>query len=134
MARRCGREGGQSLFCSARRDLRREGETEGCFLLLNHKGEPVISSPNSLAREPVDVDGVLEEVYPAIQGGAYTVEVESITEKLYEGMDVLAKGVDGFFQGVLTSRDTLLSSLRFDNKTVNDRGSVGRNMDQQVFN
>ncbi|KAJ1429562.1 Protein BYPASS-related [Sesbania bispinosa] len=96
----------------------------------------------SVLNELEVVDGVVKEIYPAIQGGADTVEAESIlktveelgkaAEKLSEGMDVLAKGVDGFFQGVLTSRDTLLSSMRF-GKTVNDRG-VGRNMDQQVVN
>lgn len=89
------------------------------------------------------VDAVVKELYPTIQGGVNTedkVEQEShlktveelgvAAEKLSQGMDLLAKGVDGFFQAVLTSRDTLLSSLRF-GKTVNDR-VVGRNIDQQV--
>lgn len=89
------------------------------------------------------VDAVVKELRPTIQGGVDTedkVEKELLlktveelgmaAEKLSLGMDLLAKGVDGFFQAVLASRDTLLSSLRFD-KTVNDR-VLGRNIDQQL--
>ncbi|KAG5042952.1 hypothetical protein JHK87_006867 [Glycine soja] len=46
-------------------------------------------------------------------------ELRASAEKLSQGIDLLAKGVDEFFQAVMTSRDTLLSSVRFD-KTVND--------------
>ncbi|KAK2353700.1 BPS1 protein [Trifolium repens] len=97
----------------------------------------------SVLNELEAVDAIVKELYPTIQGGENTEdkveqeshlktveELGSAAEKLSQGMDLLAKGVDGFFQAVLTSRDTLLSSLRFD-KTVNDR-VVGRNMDQQV--
>jgi len=97
----------------------------------------------SVLNEMEAVDAIVKELYPIIQGGVNTegkVEQEShlktveelgaAAEKLSQGMDLLAKGVDGFFQAVLTSRDTLLSSLRFD-KTVNDR-VVGRNIGQQV--
>ncbi|KHN36438.1 Protein BPS1, chloroplastic [Glycine soja] len=75
-----------------------------------------------------------------IRDGVDTVEIEWLLktveelragiEKLSQGNDLLAKGVDGFFEAVMTSRDTLLSSVRFD-KTVNDR-SPGRNRDMQL--
>ncbi|KAG5003667.1 hypothetical protein JHK86_027806 [Glycine max] len=62
--------------------------------------------------------------------GVDTVEIEWLlktfeelragAEKLSQVNDLLAKVVDGFFEAVMTSRDTLLSSVRFD-KTVNDR-------------
>ncbi|KAG4915124.1 hypothetical protein JHK87_052681 [Glycine soja] len=74
------------------------------------------------------------------KAGVDTVEIEWLlktveelcagAEKLSQGNDLLAKGVDGFFEAVMTSRDTLLSSVRFD-KTVNDR-SPGRNRDMQL--
>lgn len=98
----------------------------------------------SVLNELEAVETVVQELYPSIQGGVNTegkVEQEShlktveelgaAAEELTQGMDLLAKGVDGFFQAVLTSRDTLLSSLRFD-KTVNDRVVGGRNIGQQV--
>ncbi|XP_027334761.1 protein BPS1, chloroplastic-like [Abrus precatorius] len=85
------------------------------------------------------VDTSVKELYPTIQGGVDNVEKESLVkiveelsraaEKLSQGIDLLAKGVDGFFQAVLTSRDTLLTSVRFD-KSVNDR-VPGRNIGQQ---
>ncbi|KAG5059677.1 hypothetical protein JHK87_000706 [Glycine soja] len=57
-------------------------------------------------------------------------ELRAGVEKLSQGNDLLAKGVDGLFEAVMTSRDTLLSFVRFD-KNVNDR-SPGRNRDMQV--
>ncbi|KAL2990479.1 hypothetical protein AAZX31_11G204500 [Glycine max] len=86
------------------------------------------------------VDASVKILYPTIQAGVDTVETDWLVktieelragaEKLSQGIDLLAKGVYGFFQAVITSRDTLLSSVRFD-KTVNDR-SPGRNRDMQV--
>ncbi|KHN40115.1 Protein BPS1, chloroplastic [Glycine soja] len=38
-------------------------------------------------------------------------ELRASAEKLSQGIDLLAKGVDEFFQAVMTSRDTLLSSV-----------------------
>ncbi|KAG4995047.1 hypothetical protein JHK84_032014 [Glycine max] len=85
------------------------------------------------------VDASVKILYPTIQAGVDTVETDWLVktieelragaEKLSQGIDLLAKGVYGFFQAVITSRDTLLSSVRFD-KTVNDR-SPGRNRDMQ---
>ncbi|KAG5133778.1 hypothetical protein JHK82_024966 [Glycine max] len=86
------------------------------------------------------VDASVNILYPTIQAGVDTVEIEWLlktveelragAEKLSQGNDLLAKGVDGFFEAVMTSRDTLLSSVRFD-KTVNDL-SPGRNRDMQL--
>ncbi|KAG5040272.1 hypothetical protein JHK82_012397 [Glycine max] len=86
------------------------------------------------------VDASVKILYPTIQAGVDTVEIEWLlktieelragAEKLSQGNDLLAKGVDGFFEAVMTSRDTLLSSVRFD-KTVNDR-SPGRSRDMQL--
>ncbi|XP_061372244.1 protein BPS1, chloroplastic-like [Gastrolobium bilobum] len=86
------------------------------------------------------VDAFVKELYPTIQGGVDTVDTELLrktveelgraAEKLSQGLDDLAKGVDGFFQAVLTSRDALLSSVRF-NITVND-GVPGFHIDQKV--
>ncbi|KHN28429.1 Protein BPS1, chloroplastic [Glycine soja] len=56
-------------------------------------------------------------------------ELRAGVEKLSQGNDLLAKGVDGLFEAAMTSRDTLLSFVRFD-KIVNDR-SPGRNRDMQ---
>ncbi|KAK7292719.1 hypothetical protein RJT34_15571 [Clitoria ternatea] len=86
------------------------------------------------------VDTFVKELYPAIRGGVETTEMElpvkktveelgAAAEKLSQGIDLLVKGVDGFFQAVLTSRHALLTPVRFD-KPVNDR--PGRNVTQQV--
>ncbi|KAG5003604.1 hypothetical protein JHK82_027616 [Glycine max] len=86
------------------------------------------------------VDASVKILYPTIQTGVDTIEIEWLlktveelragAEKLSQGNNLLAKGVDGFFEAVMTSRDTLLSSVRFD-KIVNDR-SLGRNRDMQL--
>ena len=86
------------------------------------------------------VDASVKILYPTIQAGVDIVEIEWLVktveelragaEKLSQGNDLLAKGIDGFFEVVMTSGDTLLRSVRID-KTVNDR-SPGRNRDMQV--
>ncbi|XP_059455945.1 protein BPS1, chloroplastic-like [Corylus avellana] len=69
------------------------------------------------------VDTSVKKLYPMIQEGVDLVEVEEAfqnsvsdlgrgTEKLMQGLDLLSKEVDGFFQIVLTGRDTLLGNLR----------------------
>ncbi|XP_058754642.1 protein BPS1, chloroplastic-like [Vicia villosa] len=69
------------------------------------------------------VDLSVRELYPIIQGGVvHTIETESHTktveklgretENFSEGLDLLAKEVDGFFQVVLSGRDALLANLR----------------------
>lgn len=111
--------------------------------LVNEEIRVRFSSGNfSVMSELETVDAVVKELYPTIQGGGGdAMETESLlktveelggaTEKLSQGMDLLSKEVDGFFQAVLTSRDTLLSAMRFDDKNVNDR-VVGRNIVKQV--
>ncbi|KHN11879.1 Protein BPS1, chloroplastic [Glycine soja] len=47
-------------------------------------------------------------------------ELRAGAEKLSQGIDLLAKGVYGFFQAVITSRDTLLSSVSTASALGND--------------
>ncbi|KAF5451650.1 hypothetical protein F2P56_026740 [Juglans regia] len=68
------------------------------------------------------VDSSVKKLYPMIQDGVDPVEVEAFqnsvsdlgrrAEKLSQGLDLLTKEVDSFFQLVLTGRDALLSNLR----------------------
>lgn len=68
------------------------------------------------------VDVCVKKLYPMIQNGVESVEVEVFkesisslggeTEKLSKGLDLLTKEVDGFFKIVLNSRDALLCNLR----------------------
>ncbi|XP_057435701.1 protein BPS1, chloroplastic-like [Lotus japonicus] len=89
------------------------------------------------------VDSSVKELYPTIQGvDVDTIESESLvkivekfgreTEKLSQGLDLLAKEVDGFFQVVLSGRDALLSNLR-SGATFND-SILGGNRDAQAVN
>ena len=94
----------------------------------------------SVLNELDAVDASVKELYPTIQGSVDTMKTDSLLKnvdelgsasgKLSQGLDLLAKEVDGFFQVVLTSRDALLSNLRPD-RIVNDR-VPGRKVDQQV--
>ncbi|KAE9595472.1 hypothetical protein Lalb_Chr17g0339161 [Lupinus albus] len=66
------------------------------------------------------IDAIVKELNPSIKCGAETIVTESLLEtveelgkaekKLSQGLDLLAKGVDGFFKVVLISRDDLLSA------------------------
>ncbi|KAG7990467.1 hypothetical protein I3843_02G026200 [Carya illinoinensis] len=68
------------------------------------------------------VDTSVKKLYPMIQDGVNPVEEEAFqnsvsdlgrrAEKLSQGLDLLTKEVDSFFQLVLTGRDALLSNLR----------------------
>ncbi|XP_041000229.1 protein BPS1, chloroplastic-like [Juglans microcarpa x Juglans regia] len=68
------------------------------------------------------VDTSVKKLYPMIQDGVDLVEVEVFqnsvsdlgrrADKLSQGLDLLTKEVDSFFQLVLTGRDALLSNLR----------------------
>ena len=88
------------------------------------------------------VDSSVKELYPIIQGVSDAIETESLakivgelsraTEKLSQGLDLLTKEVDSFFQVVLTGRDTLLSSLR-SGATFIDSIQAG-NRDAQIVN
>ncbi|CAK7348835.1 unnamed protein product [Dovyalis caffra] len=69
-----------------------------------------------------EVDTVVNNLYPLIQDGTGPIEVEAFrssfsdlgmrAEKLYQGLDFLAKEVDGFFKIILSGRDALLCNLR----------------------
>ncbi|MED6172870.1 hypothetical protein PIB30_053956 [Stylosanthes scabra] len=91
----------------------------------------------TVLKELEAVDSAFKELYPIIPDVADPIGTEldlktveqlgRATEKLSEGLDLLAKGVDGFFQVVLTGRDALLSNLR-SGGTVYDhvsRGNIG---------
>ncbi|XP_045795123.1 protein BPS1, chloroplastic-like [Trifolium pratense] len=68
------------------------------------------------------VDSSVRELYPIIQGVVETIDTKShaktveklgrATENFSQGLDLLVKEVDGFFQVVLSGRDALLSNLR----------------------
>ncbi|KAL2330246.1 hypothetical protein Fmac_017827 [Flemingia macrophylla] len=88
------------------------------------------------------VNSSVKELYPIIQGVADTIKTESLveivgelgraTEKLSQGLDLLTKEVDSFFQVVMTGRDALLSNLR-PGATVID-SIIGGNKDAQAVN
>ncbi|KAK4379284.1 hypothetical protein RND71_001146 [Anisodus tanguticus] len=70
--------------------------------------------------EAVDVS--VKKIYPVIQDGIDPINLEQLelltsdltkkTEKLSEGLDLLANEADKFFQILLTGRDALLCNLR----------------------
>ncbi|XP_057730045.1 protein BPS1, chloroplastic-like [Arachis stenosperma] len=86
----------------------------------------------TVLKELEAVDSAIKELYPIILDVVEPIETEldlktveqlgRATEKLSEGLDLLAKGVNGFFQVVLSGRDALLSNLR-SGGIVYDRGS-----------
>ncbi|KAL4392492.1 hypothetical protein AHAS_Ahas03G0350500 [Arachis hypogaea] len=96
----------------------------------------------TVLKELEAVDSAVKELYPIILDVVEPIEIEldlktyeqlgRATEKLSEGLDLLAKGVDGFFQVVLSGHDALLSNLR-SGGTVYDRGSGG-NIGVQAVN
>ncbi|MCI28639.1 protein BPS1 chloroplastic-like [Trifolium medium] len=88
------------------------------------------------------VDSSVRELYPFVQGVVETIETEShaktveklgrATENFSQGLDLLVKEVDGFFQVVLSGRDALLSNLR---SAVTVNGDIlGSNGDAQAVN
>lgn len=92
-------------------------------------------------KELEEVNAFVKKLYPIIQGELDTVETEALqktveetgkaAEKLSQGLDHLAKEVDGFFRVVLSGRDALLSSLR-SGATFYDSISGGKMDDQGV--
>jgi hypothetical protein len=85
----------------------------------------------TVLKEREAVDTGVNKLYPIVQDGVDPVEAEVLqdstsdlgksAEKLSQGLDLLAKEVDRFFQIVLTGRDALLGNLR-----------VGGNISDQV--
>jgi hypothetical protein len=92
-------------------------------------GEIRNSSGFTVLKELEAVSTSANKLYPMMQDGVDPVEVEAFqnsvsdlgkgAEKLLQGLDLLTKEVDGFFQIVLTGRDALLGNLR-SNGTVSD--------------
>ncbi|KAK7273013.1 hypothetical protein RIF29_14059 [Crotalaria pallida] len=88
------------------------------------------------------VDTSVKELHPIIKGVVDIFEAESLTEsvkdlarateKLSQGLDLLAKEVDGFFQVVLSGRDSLLSYLRSDGTVIDC--NMGNDIEAQVVN
>ncbi|ESW11791.1 hypothetical protein PHAVU_008G059500 [Phaseolus vulgaris] len=91
----------------------------------------------TVMNELESVDSSVKELYPIIQGVVDPVKMEShtkiveelgkSTEKLSQGLDLLAKEVDSFFQVVLAGRDALLSSLRSGATVIHSNMGVNRN-------
>lgn len=75
------------------------------------------------------VDVGVKKLYHIVQDGADAVESEMLqdmtlylgksAEKLSQGLELLAKEVDGFFQIVLTKRDVLFGNLTVGNYISN---------------
>ncbi|KAI5428601.1 protein BPS1, chloroplastic [Lathyrus oleraceus] len=96
----------------------------------------------TVSNELEAVDFSVRELYPIIQGVVHTIETEShaktveklgrATENFSEGLDLLAKEVDGFFQVVLSGRDALLANLR--SVTLGNDHILGGKSDAQVVN
>lgn len=78
--------------------------------------------------EAVDTD--VKKLYPIVQEGEDAVEAQALqsltsdlgksAEKLSQGLDLLAKEVDRFFQIVLIGRDALLGNLRIGGNVSHD--------------
>ena len=76
----------------------------------------------AVLKELEAIDTIMKRLYPMIQNGVdpfedgtYQTSVSDLgksAEKLSEGLDLLTKEVDGFFQVVLSGRDALLGNLR----------------------
>ncbi|KAI5647207.1 hypothetical protein M9H77_33212 [Catharanthus roseus] len=77
------------------------------------------SGKATVLKELEAVEVSVKKIYPIVQEGENTERLENLTtdlgknaDNLSNGLDVLAKEVDGFFQIVLTGRDALLGNLR----------------------
>lgn len=96
---------------------------------INGEIRHIFSSGFTVLKELEAVDTSTKKLYPMMQDGLDLVEGEAFqnsvsdlrkgAEKLLQGLDLLTKEVDGFFQIVLTGRDALLGHLRL-NGTASD--------------
>jgi hypothetical protein len=76
----------------------------------------------AVLKELEAVDTGVKKLYPIVPDGVEPVEaevfqkstsdLETSAEKFSQGLDLLAKAVDSFFQVLLTGRDALLCNLR----------------------
>ncbi|KAJ8748962.1 hypothetical protein K2173_013400 [Erythroxylum novogranatense] len=93
-----------------------------------------------MLKELDSVDAEVKKLYPMVQDGIESTEEEAfknsisdlrrVSEELSQGLDFLAKEVDGFFKIVLTGRDALLCKLR-DSANVTDP-ILGCNVEKQA--
>ncbi|GFP97315.1 protein bps1 chloroplastic [Phtheirospermum japonicum] len=78
----------------------------------------------TVLKELEDVYVIVKELYPIVQDGVrdaaeaemfgkIVLDLEKTDEKLYEGLNLVGKEVDGFFKVILSGRDALLCNLRF---------------------
>lgn len=85
----------------------------------------------TVLKEIEAVDSSIQKLTPVFEGGADSTTAEALknpimelgksVDQLSEGLDLLKKQVDGFFQIVLSGRDALMSKLR-----------VGSNVSEQT--
>ena len=84
--------------------------------------EMLSSGRSTILKELEAVDASVEKLYPMVQDGVDSVEVEAFkecvmelgtqAEKLSQGLDQLLEEVDSFFKMTLSGRDVLLCNLR----------------------
>ncbi|XP_024190166.1 protein BPS1, chloroplastic-like [Rosa chinensis] len=94
----------------------------------------------TVLKELEAVDGIVKHLYPMIQDDVALAEEEAFknstsdlerkAQNLSQGLDLLTKEVDGFFQILLTGREALLSKLR-SGGAVSDQMMMG-NVEGQV--
>uniref|UniRef100_A0A5B7BZ02 Protein BPS1 n=2 Tax=Davidia involucrata TaxID=16924 RepID=A0A5B7BZ02_DAVIN len=109
---------------------------------VNGEIRDIFSSGSVTALKELEaVDTSVKKLYPMIQDGVGPVEAEAFqssildlgkkADKLSQGLDLLAKEVDGFFQIVLTGRDALLCNLRVGGN-VSDPMRENNNVEQRA--
>lgn len=94
------------------------------------------SGRTTILKELEAVDADVKKLYPIVLEGDIAVEAEALksstsdlgksAENLSQGLDLLAKDVDRFFQIVLMGRDALLGNLRIGGNASNGvrRGNI----------
>ncbi|CAA3006262.1 BPS1, chloroplastic-like [Olea europaea subsp. europaea] len=96
--------------------------------LVNNEIRNIFSSGRITALKELEgVDTSVKKLYPIVQDGHVETEVLQYstsdlrlgTERFSQGLDLLAKEVDSFFQIVLTGRDALLCNLRVGGNVTN---------------
>ncbi|OVA13958.1 Protein BYPASS-related [Macleaya cordata] len=112
------------LWAEAFNGLQLDVNTEVRYLF-SHGSKAVL-------KELEAVDSCVKKLYPLTSGGADPAEAETLknsvldlgksAENLSQGLDVLSKEVENFFQIVLSGRDALLCNLR-----VSDSNSKAQN-------
>ncbi|KAL2233860.1 UNVERIFIED_CONTAM: Protein BPS1, chloroplastic [Sesamum indicum] len=106
---------------------------------VNTESRSICSSGSvTVLKELEAVDSGVKKLYPIVQDGADPVEAEVLqdstsdlgesSEKLSQGLDLLAKEVDRFFQIVLTGRDALLCNLRIGGN-ISDQVRANKNVE-----